>query len=149
VNGVNGIGNSSNTPFKGPLGRPKKEAQRPGDQGIKAQRPTSKPSSSDRDRRAGKAFPQPYVKSTPYILKKYAKAPPSLTIHLHPTHFRFDQQDGSFSYNSEMKVIIQHIRMGTVPHDILENLLLSGVRFYEGRLSISTYVLLRLLTGSY
>jgi transcription factor SPT20 len=82
-------------------------------------------------------------------LKKYAKSPPSLTIHLHPTHFRFDQQDGSFSYNSEMKVIIQHIRMGTVPHDILENLLLSGVRFYEGRLSISTYVLLRLLTGSY
>jgi hypothetical protein len=89
------------------------------------------------------------VKSTSYILKKYAKSPPSLTIHLHPTHFRFDQQDGSFSYNSEMKVIIQHIRMGTVPHDILENLLLSGVRFYEGRLSISTYVLLRLLTGSY
>jgi transcription factor SPT20 len=76
------------------------------------------------------------VKSTPYILKKYAKAPPSLTIHLHPTHFRFDQQDGSFSYNSEMKVIIQHIRMGTVPHDILENLLLSGVRFYEGGLNI-------------
>lgn len=72
------------------------------------------------------------VKTTSYILKKYSKSPPSLIVHLHPTHFRFEQQDGSFPYNSEMKVIIEHIRAGTVPHDLIEELLRSGVRFYEG-----------------
>lgn len=79
----------------------------------------------------------PLVKTTSYILKKYAKCPPSLTVHLHPTHFRFEQQDGSFPYNSEMKVIIEHIRAGTVPHDMLEELLRAGVRFYEGELILS------------
>lgn len=74
------------------------------------------------------------VKTTSYILKKYAKCPPSLTVHLHPTHFRFEQQDGSFPYNSEMKVIIEHIRAGTVPHDLIEELLRGGVPFYEGSL---------------
>lgn len=73
------------------------------------------------------------VKTTSYILKKFAKSPPSLIVHLYPTHFRFEQQDGSFPYNSEMKVIIEHIRAGTVPHDMIEELLRAGVRFYEGK----------------
>lgn len=78
------------------------------------------------------------VKTSPYILKKFAKFPPSLILHLHPTHFRFEQQDGSFPYNSEMKVIIEHIRAGTVPHDMMEELLRANVRFYEGGLYVST-----------
>ncbi|KAL2871804.1 uncharacterized protein BJX67DRAFT_87876 [Aspergillus lucknowensis] len=136
TNGVNGITNSSNTPVKGPLGRPRKEAQRPSDQGAKSQRPMSKTSPSDQDHRSGKALPEPYVKTTSYILKKFAKFPPSLILHLHPTHFRFEQQDGSFPYNSEMKVIIEHIRAGTVPHDMMEELLRANVLFYEGCLIV-------------
>jgi transcription factor SPT20 len=31
-----------------------------------------------------------------------------------------------------MKVIIEHIRVGTVPHDLLEELIRANVRFYEG-----------------
>lgn len=72
------------------------------------------------------------VKTTRYILKKYSKCPPSLIVHLHPTHFRFEQQDGSFPYNSEMKLVIEHIRAGTVPHELIEELLRANVRFYEG-----------------
>ncbi|KAL4909950.1 Spt20 family-domain-containing protein [Aspergillus multicolor] len=136
TNGVNGIGNSSNTPTKGPLGRPRKDAQKAGDQGIKVQRQTPKTPSLESDRRLGKAYPEPHVKTTPYILKKFAKSPPSLILHLHPTHFRFEQQDGSFPYNSEMKVIIEHIRAGTVPHDMMEELLRANVRFYEGCLIV-------------
>jgi hypothetical protein len=34
-----------------------------------------------------------------------------------------------------MKVIIEHIRAGTVPHDMMEELLRANVRFYEGRAS--------------
>ena len=75
------------------------------------------------------------VKTTPYILSKYSKSPPSLIVHLHPTHFRFEQQDGSFPYNSEMKVVIDHIRAGTVPQDMMEELLRANVRFYEGELA--------------
>ncbi|KAL4752447.1 Spt20 family-domain-containing protein [Aspergillus terricola var. indicus] len=136
VNGVNGTGNSSNASIKGPLSRPRKDAPKPGEQGIKVQRQTPKTPSLESDRRLGKAFPEPHVKTTAYILKKFAKCPPSLILHLHPTHFRFEQQDGSFPYNSEMKVIIEHIRAGTVPHDMMEELLRANVRFYEGCLIV-------------
>ncbi|KAL2824950.1 Spt20 family-domain-containing protein [Aspergillus cavernicola] len=136
MNGVNGIGNSSNIPLKGSLGRSRKDAQRQGDQSMKLQRPIPKTSSLENDRRSAKAFPEPYVKTTPYLLKKFSKFPPSLILHLHPTHFRFEQQDGSFPYNSEMKVIIEHIRAGTVPHDMMEELLRANVRFYEGCLIV-------------
>ncbi|KAL2220580.1 Spt20 family-domain-containing protein [Thermoascus aurantiacus ATCC 26904] len=119
------------------VNRPKKEMQKQGEpSSSRPQRPTTRTASAEVDRRVAKKFPEPYVKTTSYILKKYAKCPPSLTVHLHPTHFRFEQQDGSFPYNSEMKVIIEHIRAGTVPHDMLEELLRAGVRFYEGCLIV-------------
>ncbi|KAI5301478.1 Transcription factor spt20, partial [Ascosphaera pollenicola] len=79
----------------------------------------------------GRKVEEPCVKSTRYILKKYNHHPPSLTIHLHPSHFRFDGQDGSFPYTSEMRVFLKHVREGTVPHDMMEQLLNSGVRWYE------------------
>ena len=75
------------------------------------------------------------VKTIPYILKKYKKFPPSLVLHLHPTHFRFDLQDGSFSYNSPMKVILEHVKAHTVPHDMMEELFNANVKFYEGTLT--------------
>ncbi|KAK2762288.1 Transcription factor spt20 [Arachnomyces sp. PD_36] len=118
-----------------PANRPRKETQKPGEPSARLQRPLGRLNSVD-DRRAAKKFPEPYVKTTPYILKKYNKHPPSLTIHLHPTHFRFDQQDGSFPYTSEMKVILEHIKAQTVPHDMLEELMRAGVRFYEGCLIV-------------
>ncbi|GAD97677.1 hypothetical protein ANI_1_2982014 [Paecilomyces variotii No. 5] len=119
-----------------PIQRPKKEMPKPNEPASRLQRPSTRTSVAEADRRISKKFPEPYVKTTSYILKKYSKCPPSLIIHLHPTHFRFDQQDGSFPYNSEMKVIIEHIRAGTVPHDMLEELLRAGVRFYEGCLIV-------------
>ncbi|KAE8145224.1 Spt20 family-domain-containing protein [Aspergillus avenaceus] len=134
TNGVNGAADSNNV--KPSLQRPKKEAQKPGDQGTRSTKPLARTVSTENERRLGKKCPEPYVKTTSYILKKYAKSPPSLILHLHPTHFRFEQQDGSFPYNSEMKVIIEHIRAGTVPHDMIEELLRANVRFYEGCLIV-------------
>ncbi|KAL3480334.1 Spt20 family-domain-containing protein [Aspergillus californicus] len=136
MNRVNGTGSSLNMPVKGSLSRARKEAQKPGDQGTKLQKPMPKTSTLDSDRRLGKAFPEPYVRTSPYILNKFAKFPPSLILHLHPTHFRFEQQDGSFPYNSEMKVMIEHLRANTVPHDMMEELLRGNVRFYEGCLIV-------------
>lgn len=51
---------------------------------------------------------------------------------MHPTHFRFDQQEGTFSYKSPMRSFIEHLRLGTVPHDLLEDLTRANVAFYEG-----------------
>ncbi|KAE8348750.1 Spt20 family-domain-containing protein [Aspergillus coremiiformis] len=134
TNGVNGVADANGV--KGSINRPKKEAQKPGDQGIRLVKPLVKTISTENERRLGKKYPEPYVKTSTHILKKYTKCPPSLILHLHPTHFRFEQQDGSFSYNSEMKVIIEHIRTGTVPHDMIEELLRANVRFYEGCLIV-------------
>ncbi|KAL2006847.1 hypothetical protein VTN00DRAFT_9515 [Thermoascus crustaceus] len=134
---ANSAGNSAaNNGNNRTVNRPKKEMQKQGEPPSRLQRPTTRTATAEVDRRMAKKFPEPYVKTTSYILKKYSKCPPSLILHLHPTHFRFDQQDGSFPYNSEMKVIIEHIRAGTVPHDMLEELLRAGVRFYEGCLIV-------------
>lgn len=65
-------------------------------------------------------------------MRKYKKHPPSVILHLHPTHFRFDQQDGTFSYNSPMRFLLEHIKNETVPHDMMEELIAGGVKFYEG-----------------
>ena len=53
-------------------------------------------------------------------------------MHLHPTHFRFDQQDGNFSYTSAMRSFLEHVKDQTVPHDMLEELFAANVRFYDG-----------------
>ena len=73
------------------------------------------------------------VKSQAYILRKYRGYQPSLIIHLHATNFRFDQQNGSFSYNSPMKFVLEHLKSQTVPHNMIEELMTSGVKFFEGR----------------
>lgn len=73
------------------------------------------------------------VRTNEWILKKFSGKPPSLVVHLHPTHFRFDQQDGSFGYNSPMKVFMEHLKAGTVPHEILEELVANSVSFYDGK----------------
>lgn len=71
-----------------------------------------------------------------HILVKYRARPPSLIVHLHPTYFRFDQQDGSFSYQSEMRIFIEHLQKKTIPHDMLEEFRKSDVKFYEGWLIV-------------
>lgn len=76
--------------------------------------------------------PRVTVKTSSYILKKFKNYPPSLVIHLHKQNFRFDQQDGSFTYNSPMKIVLEHIKAQTVPHDLIDELLDGHVKFYDG-----------------
>ncbi|KAM0799554.1 Spt20 family-domain-containing protein [Usnea florida] len=125
-NGINGNVNG----MASRLSNRRREPQKPGD--VRANR-TGKGTDGQK---VPKTTPAPYVKTQPYILKKYRNKPPSLTIHLHPTHFRFDQQDGSFSYSSPMRFILEHLKAQTVPHDMIEELQAAGVRFYEGCLIV-------------
>lgn len=119
--GLNGVGPR--------LSNRRRESQKPGD--IQGRNRSGKVG-QDSERKIPKRMSEPYVKSQAYILKKYRKAAPSFTIHLHPTNFRLDQSDGSFSYNSPMRAILQHLREQTVPHEMLEELHLNHVKFYEG-----------------
>ena len=69
------------------------------------------------------------------ILRKFRGKPPSLIVHLHPTHFRFDQQDGNFSYASAMRAFLEHVKTQTIPHDMLEELFAANVKFYDGAIN--------------
>lgn len=72
------------------------------------------------------------VNDAGYILRKFKKCSPSFIVHLHPTHFRFDGQDGSFSYTSPMKTFLEHLKQQTIPHDMVEDMYAAGVKFYDG-----------------
>ena len=91
---------------------------------------------------------EPYVKDDKFILRKFRGKSPSLILHLHPTYFRFDQQDGTFSYNSEMRIIIEHLKARTVPHDLIEELLQSNVAFYDGCLIVEVHDHKTIATGN-
>ena len=126
ANGVNGNVNG----LVSRLGNRRRDPQKPGDVRV------NRSGKGIDGQKVPKTIPAPYVKTQAYILKKYRSKQPSLVIHLHPTHFRFDQQDGSFSYNSPMKFLLEHLKSQTVPHDMIEELQAAGVRFYEGCLIV-------------
>lgn len=77
------------------------------------------------------------VKTDEHILKRYRSCKPSLIVHLYPTHFRFDQQEGSFSYKSPMKILIEHLKQRTIPHDLVE--FFTEVPFYEGCMIVQVH----------
>ncbi|ETS73275.1 hypothetical protein PFICI_14880 [Pestalotiopsis fici W106-1] len=83
--------------------------------------------------------PRPEVITSQYILKKHSGSPPSLIVHLHPAHFRFDQQDSIFPYKSPMRVLLDHFRSKTLPHDILPYFIEQGVVFYDGCLIVEIH----------
>ncbi|KAI4237450.1 MAG: hypothetical protein LQ352_007940 [Teloschistes flavicans] len=133
---VNGI---TTGPTAARLSNRRRDSQKPGDAQVRSNK-AGKIISGDNvlDRR--KKMAEPYgegphtleVKTASYILKKFKNKPLSLIIHLHAGHFRFDQQDGSFSYKSPMRFILEHLKSQTVPHDMIEELNAAGVKFYEG-----------------
>merc|ERR1712000_340792 len=91
------------------------------------------------DPNAANTTARPHVLTPAYILKKFRGRPPSLIVHLHPQHFRFDNQDGMFSYRSPMAIFLEHLKTRTVPHDLLEILTQSGVPFYDGCLIVQVH----------
>ncbi|GMG00538.1 unnamed protein product [Aspergillus oryzae] len=58
TNGVNGAADSNGV--KTSINRPKKEAQKPGDQGMRLAKPLARTLSTDNERRLGKKCPEPY-----------------------------------------------------------------------------------------
>ncbi|GAA6042292.1 hypothetical protein JCM8097_000619 [Rhodosporidiobolus ruineniae] len=76
---------------------------------------------------------------TRQVLKRHRRAPPSLVIHLYPTHFRFDGQHGNFSYDSPMKCFLEAVREQKLPTDLLHVLDDAGVVYYDGCLIVEVH----------
>ncbi len=75
-------------------------------------------------------------RTTASILAKFKDVAPSLLLHLYPTHFRFEQQEGVFLYHSPMKYILEFIRQETIPPDGVEVFSNARVPYYEGCLVV-------------
>ncbi|CAN8103434.1 unnamed protein product [Discula destructiva] len=74
-----------------------------------------------------------------YILKKFVGNPPSLVVHLHLSHFKFDNQDDYFPYTSPMKSFLEHLNARTIPHDMMTEFTEGEVPFYEGCLIVEVH----------
>ncbi|GAA5977647.1 hypothetical protein JCM11641_006888 [Rhodosporidiobolus odoratus] len=76
---------------------------------------------------------------TRQVLKRHRRAPPSLVIHLYPTHFRFDGQHGNFGYDHPMKCFLEAVREQKLPTDLLSVLDDAGVIYYDGCLIVEVH----------
>ncbi|KAK8245291.1 Spt20 family-domain-containing protein [Phyllosticta capitalensis] len=119
-------------------------------QGLRQRRESTRPSQlrsstriahneADDMAAAGKVPEKPPVFTEEYILKKFFGHKPSLKLHLYDHYFRFEHQDGNWSYNSPMKSAINHIRERTVPHEMVDEMNRMGVPWYDGCLIVRTY----------
>ncbi|ORY87003.1 Spt20 family-domain-containing protein [Protomyces lactucae-debilis] len=70
--------------------------------------------------------------SSAEILQRYSKNEPSLILHFHQQHWRFEQQDGIFLYNSQGRQILECIRNEQIPVDCLEVFRDVKIKYYEG-----------------
>ncbi|KAL0091064.1 hypothetical protein F4703DRAFT_1836710 [Phycomyces blakesleeanus] len=62
-------------------------------------RPVSQPQSTEPTQRLSR-------RDEKDLIQRHANEPPSLVLHLYPTYFKFEHEDGFFSYKSQFKVII-------------------------------------------
>ncbi|KAJ1950572.1 hypothetical protein IWQ62_006547, partial [Dispira parvispora] len=65
------------------------------------------------------------------LLKKHVQAAPSAVLHIHPTHFRFDQQDGVFLLSSPMRFFLEFVRDGQIPADLVDVFHEANLPYYE------------------
>jgi transcription factor SPT20 len=79
----------------------------------------------------GKEDAKRYLWTQQDILAKFKGSPPSLRVHLHANHFRLNDSQESISYASPLKELLQHIRDKTIPHNMLDELYMQGIPFYD------------------
>ena len=66
------------------------------------------------------------------VISRYSKCDPSLVLHFHQSHWKFEQQDGIFLYNSQGRQILEAIRNEQIPVDCLEVFRDVKIKYYEG-----------------
>ncbi|KAK9480858.1 Spt20 family-domain-containing protein, partial [Lipomyces japonicus] len=74
-----------------------------------------------------------FLESTEDILNKYKGHPPSIELHIHPTHYRFGNQDAIIPKNSPLiKNFLEMVELEQIPPAAVEIFNESGIRYYQG-----------------
>lgn len=67
------------------------------------------------------------------LLAKYENEPPSIELHIYPTHYRFGNQEGVIPKNSPLiRMFFTYMEHEVIPPAATEVFRDSGIRFYEG-----------------
>ncbi|KAF9973030.1 Transcription factor spt20 [Actinomortierella ambigua] len=70
------------------------------------------------------------------LLDRYKDSPASIVLHLYETHFKFENQDGVFLFNSPMKIFLKCIQEQRLPAGLLDIIKNAQCSYYEGRLIV-------------
>ncbi|KAG2237292.1 hypothetical protein INT48_009025, partial [Thamnidium elegans] len=73
------------------------------------------------------------------LLKRHQKDPPSLCLHLYPTYFKFEHEDGFFSYKSQFKDFLTCIKDKRLPGDLMDVFNDASCRYYNGCLIVEIH----------
>ncbi|CUM56997.1 uncharacterized protein AC631_04122 [Debaryomyces fabryi] len=83
-----------------------------------------------------------FATTSPEILKKYAKYPPSLSFHIYESHYRLsNSQDSNIIPKSSpmIKSFLQHVMREEIPFEMSELIKDFAIRSYDGCLILQVY----------
>lgn len=83
-----------------------------------------------------------FANTSPEILKKYAKYPPSLSFHIYESHYRLsNSQDSNIIPKSSpmIKSFLQHVMREEIPFEMSELIKDFAIRSYDGCLILQVY----------
>ncbi|KAK9768613.1 Transcription factor spt20, variant 2 [Basidiobolus ranarum] len=72
------------------------------------------------------------VKKQKEILERHKDSPPSFVLHIFPTHFKFEKQDGVFLFSSSMKNFLDYLNKQRIPPDLVDVFDEAQCQYYEG-----------------
>ncbi|KAK9332140.1 Spt20 family-domain-containing protein [Lipomyces starkeyi] len=81
-----------------------------------------------------------FAETSEEILQKYKCFPPSIEFHMHPTHYRFGNQDAIIPKNSPLiKNFLELVELEQIPPAAVEVFKEAGVQYYEGCIILQIY----------
>ncbi|KAI8970169.1 Spt20 family-domain-containing protein [Mycotypha africana] len=81
----------------------------------------------------------PPLRDEKALLKRHENDPPSLCLHLYPTYFKFEHEDGFFSYKSQFEDFLKCIKEKRLPDDLMDVFNEASCRFYDGCLIVEIH----------
>ncbi|KAH7128449.1 Spt20 family-domain-containing protein [Dendryphion nanum] len=120
--------------------RQRRESQRPTLARTSTAKANTNPGNTDNmENGAAQGDNRPYVINQEYILRKFNGCPPSMRVYLHNNHVRVNDSTESFSYTSPIKELLNHIRLKTVPQNLLGEFYSTDLKFYDNCLIIEVH----------
>ncbi|ORX55810.1 hypothetical protein DM01DRAFT_1304435 [Hesseltinella vesiculosa] len=78
----------------------------------------------------------PFKRDDDALIERYNHDPPSLILHLYSTYFKFEHEDGFFSYKSQFKDFLTCVKEKQLPADLMDIFNEASCRYYEGCLIV-------------